>query len=326
MGCAVSKGSAELEVAEKELTKLALRPELRKIHAGDNKLTELPASIGECQQLVLLDVSGNQLTTLPEEIGKCHALEEILCFKNQIKELPASLNGANLPALKILNLFNNKLRKVPDELGTLASVEEVNIAGNKLMALSDAAFAKWKAVRILNLYDNNLVRIGSLEPLTALMEIRLYGNNLEDAPAISRMADLEVFEMHKNRVAAIPDDYFTKTPNLKRLVLSNNLLKTLPSSILSCSSLKQLQVQDNKMTSIPSGAWPTSLETVFLQGNQELTELPAELAQCTNLSRVNVSKLALSESSLTVAAQLQKICCTKQGGVFWDPNGRQLNA
>ena len=44
------------------------------------------------------------------------------------------------------------------------------------------------------------------------------GNNLEEMPAFSGEGPyaLEILEIHKNRVATIPDDYFTKLPALKR--------------------------------------------------------------------------------------------------------------
>jgi len=71
---------------------------------------------------------------------------------------------------------------------------------------------------VLNLYDNNLVRLGSLAPLTSLTEVRLYGNNLEEMPTFDQ-CPLEVLELHQNRIAgSIPDEYFTKLPALKRYV------------------------------------------------------------------------------------------------------------
>ena len=50
------------------------------------------------------------------------------------------------------------------------------------------------------------------------------------------------------------------------MVLSNNALATLPPSICGCSELADLQVAENKLTSVPSGcAWPPALATLFLQ-------------------------------------------------------------
>lgn len=77
--------------------------------------------------------------------------------------------------------------------------------------------------------------------------------------------ELEILELHKNRISTISDDFFKSMPRLKRLVLSNNQLKVLPTSLCSCTELKGLQVQENKLISLPSGTWSAALETLFLQ-------------------------------------------------------------
>lgn len=314
-----------LEIAESNASSLTgLNPGLEKINAADNEISEIPASIGECTALTSLDMSGNKLTGLPVEIGNCAALEEILCYKNEIKELPKEIG--NLAALKTLNMFNNKMRKVPTDLGKLANLDEVNIAANKLMMIDKDVFLGWASVTILNLYDNNLVRLGSLAPLVGLKELRIYGNNLEEMPEFSSSPDLEILEVHKNRITTIADDYFDKIPGLKRIVASGNQIKALPASLCSCSGLEQIQVQENKIESLPTGVpWPTSLVTVFLQENP-IPSLPIEMTKCTNMLRCNVNKLPLDEpSKTTVAVELHKICTGKKGGVFWNWDGVQSN-
>uniref|UniRef100_A0A7S4JCS1 Uncharacterized protein n=1 Tax=Prymnesium polylepis TaxID=72548 RepID=A0A7S4JCS1_9EUKA len=144
-------------------------------------------------------------------------------------------------------------------------------------------------------------------------------------PKFGSVPELQIVEMHKNRVAAIPDDFFNSMPALSRLVLSGNQISALPASICACTQLKQLQIQENKLTALPPGAWPKSLETIFLQDNP-LSELPSELSGCSALVRVNVSKLPLSEGSQGVAAAMGKIALGKKGGVYWDPSGNQANS
>jgi len=324
-GKAAPKGSTELDVSERNLAELDLNElvsHLQKIVASDNKLTALPKEIGNCSELTSLDVSGNELTTLPEEISSCSALEELLCYKNQIKALPEALDGKHMPKLTTLNLFNNKLRKLPNPLGTLSTLEEVNVAANKLMMVDAIAMAGWTNVKILNMYDNNLVRFGSCEPLVSLTEVRLYGNNLEEMPVFSSVPELEILEMHKNRVASVPDDYFKAMPQLKRLVLSNNQLTSLPESIGSCTELKQLQLQENKLTSLAS--LPSSLETLFVQQNAELTSLPEGLSECAKMLRCNLGGTKIPTGG--VCDTLKKVCTSQKGGVYWAPDGAQTNA
>jgi len=256
---------------------------------------------------------------LPAEIGNCEKLEELLLFANSLKVLPKELG--KLPKLRVLNLFNNKVMKLPIEVGGLSALEEVNIAANKLMMIPDPAMANWASVTILSLNDNNLVRLGSLEPLKALQELRLFANNLEAMPTLCEGCPIEVMEVHKNRIETIEDDYFKKTPKLKRIIISNNALAAVPPSICDCAELQQLQAADNKLTSLPSGKpWPATLETIFLQGNAGLTALPSELAKLSSLKRCNIGAAGPAD----LIEKLQDISLEKPDGIFWDPEGKMI--
>ncbi len=245
-----------------------------------------------------------------------------MLFANKIKELPAKLP----PNLSELNLFNNQLKKLPPAIGELTALEEVNLAANKLMMTTDATFASWKTVTVLNMYDNNLVKFGSLAPCASLTELRLSGNNLEEMPTLGSHPALKILEMHKNRITTIPEGYFEATPALERLSLWGNMLTSVPGSVCKCAGLLGLQVQENKIESLPEGPYPAKLETLFLQENQ-LRTLPAALAACAALKRVNVSKLNLDGAGAGVAESLKASCLkTGSGGIFWDMSGAQVKA
>lgn len=247
----------------------------------------------------------------------------MLLFANKIKELPAKFP----PNLSELNLFNNQVKKLPPAIGELTGLEEVNLAANKLMMTTDAMFASWASVTVLNMYDNNLVRFGNLATLVKLQELRLHGNNLEEMPALGSHPELKIIEMHKNRIATIPDEYFAATPALERLSLWGNMLTALPTSLCKCTELLGLQVQENKLAGLPTGiAYPPKLETIFAQDNP-LTTLPAELSSCTALRRVNVSKTSLDAAGLEIAEGMKALCIKPgSGGIFWAPDGVQTKA
>jgi len=338
MGCGGSKAAAddaagepgakasagrEFSVKGKELSQL---PEVPKdseaLDCSENKLIALPPSIGELGSLTKLDCSDNKLTVLPPELGACAKLEDLLVYKNELKEVPKELGA--LGALKVLNLFNNKIKKLPNELGALSCLDEVNVSGNKLMMVADAPMANWSSVTNLQLSGNNLVKLGSLEAMTAIAEIRLYDNNLEEMPKLpAHCAALSIIEIHKNRIASIADEYFAAAPALSRLTINNNLLTSLPALLLS-APLVNLQVQENKLTSLPSGEWPKTLGTLFLQDNTELATLPASLGDISDLKRCNVAKLPLDEASLPVMEKMKMICLKADGGMFWDAKGRKM--
>lgn len=312
----------------KQLTGTMLRPDLTTINAKGNEIKTLPSEIKDCTTLTSLDMSDNTFDTIPVELAQCKALEELLLFKNDIKDLPKELG--DLSALKNLNLFNNKLKKIPDAIGQLSALEEVNFAANKIMMVSDKCMANWSSVKILNLYDNNIVKLGSLAPLTALEELRLYNTPLDSLPDLGAdgKANLAILEVHhssnKGMVEVVPDTYFEKTPSLNRLTLyGNTKLKKLPQSVLTCKNLKGLLVNDCALTELPGGSkWPLTLEALFVNGNAELTELPAELTKINVLKRVNLSGCtSLSPASMEVAKKIQAICANNKEGKYWAPDG-----
>jgi len=177
------------------------------------------------------------------------------------------------------------------------------------------------------MYENNLVRFGSLAPLVALEELRLNGNNLEEMPTLGKHPQLTIVEVHKNRIAKVPDEYFESTPALTRLSMWGNSLESFPPSIVSCQALLGLQVQENKLTALPGGKpWPPKLETLFVQENSAMTTLPDELKACTAMRRCNVSKTALSADSAAVGEALKGFCLKNAGGIFWDQNNLQHKA
>eukprot|EP00322_Chrysochromulina_rotalis_P002199 CAMPEP_0115849998 /NCGR_PEP_ID=MMETSP0287-20121206/11738_1 /TAXON_ID=412157 /ORGANISM="Chrysochromulina rotalis, Strain UIO044" /LENGTH=311 /DNA_ID=CAMNT_0003303983 /DNA_START=28 /DNA_END=963 /DNA_ORIENTATION=- len=296
---------------------------------SSQKLSELNASAleGINPSLKKIDYNGNELTTVPADafakLGAVPILEELNLYGNKIKEIPVGALGG-LKHLKILNVFNNQMKKLPADVGALEELEEVNFAANKLMMTDNAKFLSWKNVKVLNLYDNNLVRMGSLAPLVAIEELRISGNNLEEMPILCDSCPITVLEIHKNRIAEIDAAYFEKTASLERLSIWGNLLKELPTSLLSCEGLLGVQAQENQLTSLPAGKWPADLETLFVQENPALTELPVQLSSCAKLKRVNLGKLKLEGEMGELESQLRSMVLGGEGGIFWTSKGERL--
>ncbi|KAG9228214.1 Endonuclease/exonuclease/phosphatase [Amylocarpus encephaloides] len=82
---------------------------LNELYIASNKITHLPAAIGQLRHLSHLDASFNQLTELPVELGMCVYLKKLL-------------------------VFNNRIEKIPYELGSLHQLEQFGIEGNPHLA------------------------------------------------------------------------------------------------------------------------------------------------------------------------------------------------
>lgn len=80
---------------------------LNELYVASNKLTHLPAAIGQLRHLSYLDASNNQLSELPPELGMCVFLKNLLLFDNNIRTLPNELG--HLYHLEMLGIEGNPL-------------------------------------------------------------------------------------------------------------------------------------------------------------------------------------------------------------------------
>ncbi len=83
----------------------SLPPALRALVLTDNRLTDLPAALGACEQLQKLMLTGNALRELPAEMTACHRLELLRIAANRFDGLPGWLLA--LPRLAWLACAGN---------------------------------------------------------------------------------------------------------------------------------------------------------------------------------------------------------------------------
>jgi CCR4-NOT transcription complex subunit 6 len=98
---------------------------LTELYVASNKITYLPASIGNLRLMRHLDASNNQLTQLPPELGMCVYLKHLL-------------------------LFDNNIQTLPNELGSLFQLEMLGIEGNPLDAAMKQAIMEKGTKSLIN--------------------------------------------------------------------------------------------------------------------------------------------------------------------------------
>ena len=197
------------------------------------------------------------------------------------------------------------------------------MAANKMMMLTDAHFTSWASVKILSLYDNNGKNGQPCAPCTGLEELRISGN-LEEMPALSSHTALTTYEIHKNRIASVPDDYFPNTRSAAALHLgqpadgrATGLSYELWTARRRASPRESAHLRSRRRVAVDSR---DPLPLSRSPGGGAFTLAP-ELGALTKLKRVNLGKLALDDASMEIADQIKKTCLSKPDGIFWGTDG-----
>lgn len=134
---------------------------LRILFCSDNLFTELPACLGQCQQLSMIGFKANQIervpgtalpaqlrwliltdnriSHLPDELGQRPLLQKLMLAGNQLQRVPASL--INCKRLELIRLAANQFTELPDTVLALPGLSWLAYAGNPLHDDASAALA-----------------------------------------------------------------------------------------------------------------------------------------------------------------------------------------
>lgn len=107
---------------------------LKVLFCSDNPFTELPACIGQCQQLSMVGFKANRIEHVPAQALPPN-LRWLILTDNRIERLPEAL-GDCLQMQKLM-LSGNRLRSLPDSLARLENLELLRLSANRLQALPD---------------------------------------------------------------------------------------------------------------------------------------------------------------------------------------------
>jgi len=259
---------------------------LKELNLEYNNLKTLPDSIGNLENLETLNLYYNHLVTLPDTIGNLKNLKVLNLKSNDIETLPDTIG--NLENLETLNLYYNRLVTLPDNIGNLKKLETLNLYRNDLVTLPDT-IGNLKNLKVLDLSSNKLVTlpdtIGNLKNLEALY---LSGNiNLETFPeTFGNLKNLKGLYLANNKLEILPET-FGNLKNLEELNLVNNYLKTLPENISGLKNLKGLYLEgNNNLTELPHGIIELEKLTYLDIRCKGLTEFPVFITGLKSLERI----------------------------------------
>ena len=167
--------------------------------------------------------------------------------------------------------------------GQLAGSKRLKIECG-LTQFPSEVFAIADSLEILDLSNNHLRALpDEFERLKRLKIVFFTNNDFEEIPSVmSQCLDLKIVSFKSNQIASVGEPVLPQ--KLRWLILTNNKIEKLPTSLGRLSDLQKLMLAGNRLQSLPeSMASCQNLELIRLSANQ-LTELPPWLFTLPRLS------------------------------------------
>lgn len=155
-----------------------LADSLEVLNLSGNALTRLPDDLHRLHKLKVLFCSDNPFTELPACIGQCQQLSMVGFKANRIEHVPAQ---ALPPNLRWLILTDNRIERLPEALGDCLQMQKLMLSGNRLQSLPDS-LARLENLELLRLSANRLQTLPDwLLRLPRLAWLAYAGNPMSEA-------------------------------------------------------------------------------------------------------------------------------------------------
>lgn len=279
---------------------------LKTLRVYNNRLSKIPRSFAAFKQLSMLFMSNNDFTTFPEAICEIVSLQFLDISFNKVQEFPDEIG--NLVNLTRLFAIANRLSgSLPQSFAKLEKLQELDIRQNHIsdfhvlcgLPKLEILFADYNAVSIVQCRFKNLRQLKMTK--NQLTQFNLTGdsrrpsvdhNNVPLSQPISidqQCAMLTDLNISSCMLSSLPEDLFYGMPNVEKLILDNNTLSSIPSSIGALRKLVELSVQDNILDSLPAEISKLSELKVLDAQKNNLKFLPPEIWLCQSLHELNCS-------------------------------------
>ncbi len=205
------------------------------------------------------------------------------------------------PTMDTLILNELKLARFPDGLERIKDLDYLFLMSNGITEIPDS-FLRKASILSLNLFDNALSKVpAALFALNRLEDLYLGRNPIRAvATPDKENAKLKFLLLDQCPRIQIPDDFFSKFPNLKSIALNGSALTRLPLSVFSLTGLKQLDIEDNPLGQLQPEIGNLKALTRLNVSNCELTTLPKSLAEAKGLRDI-MSRSALDMFGIRLA-------------------------
>lgn len=279
--------SNEIGMLEKE----CFPKSLTSLHLGRNGISSLNGTLRELTNLKLLFINANNLTTLEDELPEyAPNLFMLMASNNSIEKLPKSVG--NLVALNTCYMSYNQLRSLDGIFSHRNSLIRLYLEHNKIEYLAEDEFLKSNNMNEINLSSNLIPSLNkSLLYITDLRYANISDNVLREfsMQEIYNLMKLRHLDLSYNRIEKLTGRHenLAEIPSmtlLSQLVLDNNLLKSLDGALAGLGNLRRLILSNNLLDNINAEDFERMEELEILDlSNNRLKSLEA-FSKVRNLS------------------------------------------
>ncbi len=201
-----------------------------KIQQFINKYNDKNMNIREILNLQYLILSNNKIKEIPDSIGLLTNLFELDLRNNEIKKIHNSISL--LTNLIKLTLDNNKIEKIPDSIGNLTNLIRFTLNNNKIKEIPDS-IGNLTNLQHLYLGNNEIKEIPySIGLLTNLHTLDLSDTQIKKLPnSISKLINLKIFMLYDTEITKLPDS-LGLLANLQLIIHKNVYISPILESIL----------------------------------------------------------------------------------------------
>lgn len=166
--------------------------------------------------------------------------------KTKLTTLPMEMKS--LHNLTSLLCHTNELTQIPVEIGLLEQLKYLDLSNNKITKLPDE-LKNLKELFTLNLSGNQLESLFPFDDLKKLSMLDISRNKFQHLPADignPNLENLQTIDASYNELVELADN-LAELPSLKTFNINNNKITAIPSVYGKCNKLKELNMKENKL-------------------------------------------------------------------------------
>ena len=242
-----------------------LKESLSTFSAVNNKLIEIPTSIGSFKKLMYMDLRGNNLKSIPVEIWELESLEVLNLSSNLITGFPMPLDG-----------MLERIRGVANTLTTQVKNGRSSEIESWILPENTTPVDRRSSIVALTPYHRLLKNGKSVAASDKIPEVGEEAVRVESSLGLS--ASLREFYIGENRLKDEAMDAIQYLVHLQILNVSYNGLYEIGSLKL-LARLRELYLSGNHLTTLPEDIDQLPLLKILFVNGNKLVHLPAELSR-----------------------------------------------